>query len=84
MEIEQAIKDLDNQIEEKEAKVNGLGEKLQSAKTFLQQTEPEFFVLQGGLSELKQMRIKLAGKPKPEKVLPSSPSAQQKPIAPQV
>ena len=66
MELEQLIKDLDVQIEEKEAKVNGLAQKLQGARTFLQQTEPEFFVLQGSLAELKAMKLKLGGTPTPE------------------
>lgn len=50
---------IDSQLEEKQAKADGLAKEIQKAQNFLRQAEPEFFALQGGIQELKTLKEKL-------------------------
>jgi len=62
-----AIKKIDSQLEEKKAKLEGLNSQLQQARQFIQQNEPEFIALQGGIRELNELKKSLTEDKKEDK-----------------
>ena len=61
------IKKIDSQLEEKKAKLEGLNSQLQQARQFIQQNEPEFIALQGGIRELNELKKSLTEDKKEDK-----------------
>ncbi len=50
---------IDQAIEEKTAKLDGLSAEIRNAQNILQQTEPQLFGLHGAINSLKELREKM-------------------------
>ena len=59
----EVLTSINAQLEEKKAKVEGLGTEIQKAQAFIQQNQPEFFALQGAIRELTELKSKLINMP---------------------
>lgn len=53
---------VEKEIKEKTTNLQGLTSKVQEAKTFIQQNEPNIFALNGAIQELNLLKIQLAKK----------------------
>jgi len=58
-ELQEVIMDIEQKLEAHKSKMQGLATQLQSARAYIQQSEPELMSLAGAVKELEDMKKKI-------------------------